>query len=173
MNSEYTSLRGSNGGRIRRTRASSGVLAALAVVARLAGGDEVLPRVGAAAVARHHVVEGEVVAGAPAVLARVAVAGEDLATGQLDARPRPADVVLEADHGRGAVDLADRADLGVVVLDDLGLRAEQEPERPRDVADVEGLVVLVQHEHDAVHGPHSSRTVGAVRIRPRRRVRPG
>jgi len=39
----------------------------------------------------------------------------------------------------------------VVVLDDLGLLAEQEPERPRQVAHVERLVVLVQHEHDTVH----------------------
>jgi hypothetical protein len=39
----------------------------------------------------------------------------------------------------------------VVVLDHFGLLAEHEPEGPRQVADVERLVVLVQHEHDAVH----------------------
>ena len=44
-------------------------LAALAVVARLAGGDEVLPRVAAATMARHDVVERQVVRLAAAVLA--------------------------------------------------------------------------------------------------------
>ena len=136
--------------------------AALAVVARLARRHEVLPRVAAAAVAREHVVEGEVVRLPAAVLAGVAVAAEDLAPGELDARPRPADVVLEPDDRRGAVDLPDRADLGVVVLDDLGLGPEHEAERPRDVADVQGLVVLVQDEHDPVHRPNDSSTARGV-----------
>ena len=57
----------------------------------------------------------------------------------------------------------------VVVLDDLGLRAEDEPERPRDVADVQRLVVLVQHEHDPVHRPnHSSAPPAPVAVGGRR-----
>ena len=71
-------------------------LAALAVVARLAGGDEVLPGVAAAAMARHDVVERQVVGLPAAVLAGVAVAGEDLAPRQLHPRSRA------ADHGAGA-----------------------------------------------------------------------
>ena len=73
-------------------------LAALAMVARLACGHEVLPRVSAAAMAGHDVVEGQVVALPAAVLAGVPIAGEDLAPAQLDPRPRPADLVLEPDH---------------------------------------------------------------------------
>src|SRR6185503_1230327 len=78
-------------------------LAALAVIAPLARRDEVLPRVPAAPMARHDVVQGQVVALPAAVLAGVAVAGEDLAAAQLDPRPRPADLVLEPDHGRRVV----------------------------------------------------------------------
>ena len=54
-------------------------LAPLAVVARLARRDEVVPGVGPAAVARHDVVEREVVRLPTAVLAGVAIAAEDLA----------------------------------------------------------------------------------------------
>ena len=55
-------------------------MATLAMVAGLAGGDEVLPGVAAAAMARDDVVEGKVVGLAAAVLAGVPVPGEDLAT---------------------------------------------------------------------------------------------
>ena len=54
-------------------------LAALAVVAALAGGDEVLPGVTAPAMARHHVVERQVVRLPAAVLAGVTVTAEHLA----------------------------------------------------------------------------------------------
>ena len=115
--------------------------------------------------ARHDVVQGEVVGLAPAVLAGVPIPGEDLAAGQLDARPRSADVVLQADDRGRAVFGPRRPDHLVVVLDHLGLLAEHEPEGPRQVADVERLVVLVQHEHDAVHRPNDTKTTGRVRGR--------
>ena len=85
-----------------------------------------------------------------AVLADVAVAGEDLAPRQAHARARPPDAVLELDDRRRAQDGRRRPDLGVVVLDDLGLLAEDEPERPAEVADVERLVVGVQEKDDAI-----------------------
>ena len=69
------SLRGSNGDAHQAHARLLGRPAALAVVARLARGDEVLPRVAAAPMARHDVVEGEVVRLAAAVLAGVAIAG--------------------------------------------------------------------------------------------------
>ena len=145
------SLRGSNGGAGQTQAGLLERLAALAVVARLAGGDEVLPGVAAAAVARHDVVEGQVVRLAAAVLAGVPVAREDLAPRQLDARPRPADQVLEADDGGRAVLGPHRPDHLVVVLDHFGLLAEHQAEGARQVTDVERLVVLVQNEYDTVH----------------------
>src|SRR5687768_6556558 len=91
-----------------------GRLPALAVVAGLAGSDEVLPRVAAAAVARQDMIERQVVRAGAAVLAEMPVAQEDLAPGQLHARSRPADLVLEPDHRRRAIRPARRADLLVV-----------------------------------------------------------
>ena len=99
----------------------------------------------------HDVVERQVVRLPAAVLAGVAVAGEDLAPGQLDPRSRPPDQVLEPDHGGRAVLGPRRPDHLVVVLDHFGLLAEHEAEGPRQVADVERFVVLVQNEHDTVH----------------------
>jgi hypothetical protein len=126
-------------------------LAALAVVTALAGRDEVVPGVAAAAVARHDVVERQVVGRSTAVLARMAVAGEHLAASQLDARPGPADLVLQPDDTRGAELRPRRPDHLVVVFDHFGLLAEDESKGSRQVADVERFVVLVEHEDYAVH----------------------
>ena len=145
------SLRGSNG-RAKETQAGLlERLATLAVVARLARGDEVLPGVSATPMARNDVVEGQVVGLAAAVLAGMPVAREDLAAGQLDPRSRAADQVLEADDGGRAVFGPRRPDHLVVVLDHFGLLAEHEAEGARQVTDVERFVVLVQNEHDTVH----------------------
>src|SRR6266550_2409794 len=105
----------------RRTMKSEAHLleevAALAMVARLAGRDEVLPGVAAAAMARDDVVEGQVVRLAAAVLAGVPIAGEDLAARQLDARSGPANLVLEPDDRRGAEFRPRRPDRLVIELD--------------------------------------------------------
>src|SRR5438309_1203957 len=97
------------------------------------------------------VVQRQVVRLPAAVLAGMPIAGEDLAPAELDPGAGAPDLVLEPDHRRGVVLGAGRPDHLVVVLDDLGLLTEHEPERPRQVADVEGFVILVQDEHDAVH----------------------
>ena len=97
------------------------------------------------------VVQRQVVRLPAAVLAGMPIAGEDLAPAELDPGAGAPDLVLEPDHRRCVVLGAGRPDHLVVVLDDLGLLTEHEPERPRQVADVEGFVILVQDEHDAVH----------------------
>ena len=38
-----------------------------------------------------------------------------------------------------------------IVFDHLGLGAEHESKRPRQIADVEGLVILIEHQDHAVH----------------------
>ena len=101
--------------------------------------------------ARHDVVEREPGDVPAAVLARVAVADEDLASREPDARPRSLDAVLEPDDRGGAQHRARRPDLGVVVLDDLGLLAEDEPERATQVAHVQRLVIRVEEKDDAIH----------------------
>ena len=81
-------------------------------------------------------VEREIVRLVAAVLAGVAVTGEDFAAGQLDAGPGPADLVLQADDGGRTVLLPRRPDHLMVVLDDLRLLAEDQPEGSWQVADV-------------------------------------
>ena len=104
-----------------------------------------------APVPRHHVVQRQIAGGLAAVLAHVPVAGEDLAPGEAYPRSRPPDVVLEPDHARGAERALGGRDVGMVVLDHLGLRSEDEAERPSNIADVEGLVIRVQQQYDAIH----------------------
>ena len=127
-------------------------LAALAVVAPLARGDEILPGVSAATMARHDVIQGQVVGLPAAVLAGVPVAGEDLSTAELHPGPGSADHVLEPYDGGRAELRPRRPDHLVVVLDHLGLLPEQQSEGPGQIADVERLVIVVQNENDAVHG---------------------
>src|ERR1035437_7879162 len=126
-------------------------LAALAVVAGLASGDEVLPAVGAAAVARHDVIEGEVAGLAAAVLAGIAIAAENLSARQLDPRPRLTDLVLEADHGGRAVIRPRRPDQLMVVFEHFCSLPEHQPEGARQIAHVQWLVVLIEHKDHAVH----------------------
>src|ERR1035437_5185736 len=126
-------------------------IAALAVVARLAGGDQVVPRVGPASMPRHDVVQGEVVGLPAAVLAGVRVTVEDLPARQLDAGPRPAGLVLKADHGRRAVVDPRRPDHLVVVREHLCSLAEHQPEGAWQIAHVERFIVLVQDQDDALH----------------------
>ena len=135
-------------------------LAALAMVAGLARRHEVVPRMGAATVPGVDVVQGQLHALASAVLAHVAVTREDLASRQAHPGPGPPDVVLKPDDAGCAVGDADRGHLVMVVLDHLGLLPEDEAERPPDVTDVEGLVIRIEQQYDAIHdslGPDGTR----------------
>src|SRR5438132_453208 len=127
---------------------------ALPVVARLAGGDDVLPDVLATAVTRHHVIERQVVTALPAVLAGVVVTDEDFLTGHLHDGARTLHVVREADDRwrRKAHPLA--RDQVAVLLDDARLLLREEDHRPADVADVQRLEVEVEHEHVRVDYAH-------------------
>ena len=126
---------------------------ALSVVAVLARCNQVVPRVRAAAVTRNDVVQGQIVRLRAAVLARVLVAEEDLAPAESHPRARPLYAVLQPNDRRRPKDLRGRADVVMVVLDDLCLLAEDESKRPSDIADVEGLVIRVKKQYDAIHIP--------------------
>jgi phosphate transport system protein len=89
------------------------------------------------------------------------ITGEDLASRQLHPGSRAPDQVLQADDRGRAVFRPRRPHHLVVVLDHFGLLAEHEPEGPRQVADVERLVVLVQNENDAVHAREDSKNTGS------------
>ena len=98
----------------------------------------------------HHVVDGQVAPHRAAVLARVPVAAEDLATAQLDTGLRSLDVVLEPDHGGRGDGHRHGVDDLVVASQELGLFRTEQPECAPDVADVERLVVLVQDQYGCI-----------------------
>lgn len=119
---------------------------AFAVVAGATRGGEVFPGVRAASVPGGDVIEGEVAA-ASAVLAAVAIASEDFTSGESELGHGAPDEVLEADDG-GRVEAggADTTQRLVPGLEDFRFPPEHEHDGPFDRADIEGLVVLVQHQ---------------------------
>jgi hypothetical protein len=116
----------------------------LAVIAVLAGGDEVVPGVSAPTMAGNDVIESQVVRLRAAVLACVLVADEDLAARQPNARSWSLDAVVETYDARSTEYLRGCPNFVMVVLDDLRLLTEDESERPPYVADVEWFVVRVK-----------------------------
>src|SRR5215213_5736272 len=120
-------------------------LTPLAMVARLARGDEIVPGVHSAAGARHDVVDGQVVTLPPTVLAGVAVTDKDLTPRELHARPRPVDQINHADHRRRRKRARGRLHDPAVGLENLRLAIEDEQDRPAHVADVQRFVVLIEY----------------------------
>src|SRR6266567_1092265 len=116
----------------------------------MTGGDQVLPFVPPTAMLGNDVVDGEVAAAAPAVLARVPVPGEDLAPRELHAGARPLHQVHQADDRRRRDRHARRVDDLVIPLEELGLVRTEQVEGAPDVADVERLVVLIENQHRSV-----------------------
>ena len=120
--------------------------AAFSMVAGTACGGEVFPGVGATAVTGCDVIEREVAA-TSAVLAAIAIASEDLASGEAELGHGPADEVLEADDGgRFKAHGIDAAEWFVPDFEDFRFSPEHEHDGAFDRANVEWLVVLVQDQ---------------------------
>ena len=73
-------------------------LAPLAMIAHLAGGDEIVPRVPASARPWDDVVNGELDVGAAAILTGEVVADKDFFAGELDSGAGASDWIYEADY---------------------------------------------------------------------------
>jgi len=73
-------------------------LAPLAMIAHLAGGDQIVPRVPATARPRDDVVDGEFDIAAATVLAGKVVADEDFFAGEFDSGAGASDRIYEADY---------------------------------------------------------------------------
>jgi hypothetical protein len=80
-----------------------------------------------------------------AVLAGEAVAEEDIAAGEAANRSRSANEVDEADDGGDFEEQCRAVEVTAAVLDDLSFAAINQYESAPDVANVERLVVLVEH----------------------------
>ena len=121
--------RGARHGRARRMPASSGVRSRLARLHGRQAAATFSHDVLAAARPRQHVVDR--VGGAAAVLAAVVVAGEHGPPRQRGAPvERHLDHVAQPDHERARQDERRRAQLGAVVLDDVGLVGEHQARGP-------------------------------------------
>ena len=119
--------------------------AGLAVITRLARGDDIRPLVRTAAVAWEDVVQRQVTCLLAAVLAGEAVAQEDIAARQSALRPRSANEVDKADDRRDLKERRRTVEVTATVLDDLGFTAIDQYKSSPDVAHVQRLVILVEH----------------------------
>ena len=124
--------------------------ARLAVVARDAGAHHIPPSVLPVARAREYVVKRQVAGGLAAVLAAKAVAVEYGAARQPPPNQRALDHIEEAYHRGNRHAARYRGYVVAAVYQRFGFAAPKQDYRPPRVADVEGLVVLVQNQHRLV-----------------------
>lgn len=101
------------------------VASAFAAVAGRAGGNEIIPFVSAAFVARDDVIDGEVLSLSPAVLAGVIIAPENFALGEFDSRARAFDHVFETDDRWRGVGEPSRADMSAPIYHEFGFARDQ------------------------------------------------
>ena len=124
---------------------------ALAHIAGETGGGHVLPGVGAAAAAGHHVIDGELFAAEAAVLTDVAVALEDVATGEGQGLVGNPDVLTQSDDRGQEMVRTDRA--AGIVFESFGFPLEQHHHGPAPGGDVQRFVGRIQNENVAHASP--------------------
>ena len=124
----------------------AGCFSALAVVARRAGCDQVVPRMGTAQVPRIDMVNGQLGSLGPAVLASVVVPSEDFGFGEFYDRARPFDHMLETDNGGGGVIRGDCFDISPAIPYQPGLLREDQDQSAFGSANIERLKVRVQNQ---------------------------
>lgn len=125
--------------------------AALSVVAGLAGGDQVLPAMGTAAMARDDMVDSEVFGLFAAILAGVVVAQEQLATRQFRDRVDPLDEVEQADHRWADELVRGRVEDSLAQFDDFRLAVPDQNKGTASRTDIQWLKILVEDKDMAVH----------------------
>lgn len=125
---------------------------AFAIVAGVAAGDEVFPAGGAAAGAGHDVVEGELAGGEDllAILARVAIAHEDVLARKGTRLVGNAPVIVQADDARQAQLFACGVDVRLGVLFGAGDAFEDEHEGTAGGTHVNGLEAGVEDQNRLV-----------------------
>lgn len=119
----------------------------LAMIAWNAGANDVLPNVGPTSVPRYHVVQSEGFGLPAAVLAGGPIPVEHFPPGQLPLNQWPLNHVQQANDGGQYNRVADTANLSTAVLQRLRLALGQQHNGTTAVANVQRLVVLVQHKN--------------------------
>lgn len=144
------------------------------MIAGLAGRNDIVPDVESATRAWDNVVDSQVGCLALAVLAGESIANEDFAPSQLHARSWPANHVHEADDGGGREDGRDAGQTMIACFEDFGTAANDKNKCAPDIAHVQRLVVLIEHEDGVVHPDEFLRVrIAADSLRTRRRLQPG
>ena len=115
-----------------------------------AGAHHVLPAVRAAPVARHHVVQRQVLALRPAVLAGIPVPVEDFIAGHFPLSVRPPDMLGQPDYGRQLDCFAERVDITQPVFNHLRFALVYQDDGAAGAAHGQRLVALVEHQHRVV-----------------------
>ena len=125
-----------------------------AMVAGDASCHYVLPGVRAVSGSWLDMVNGEVLALNTAILTGESVSVEDCAPRKLALHEGFFDHVMQADDRRDGVRLPDCVNVSLSVREQFSFPDTDEYHRPLDVADVERLVVLVQHQHRSIENHH-------------------
>lgn len=152
-----------------------GGLPRLFMVAGDAGADHILPFVSAPLVAGDDMVQGQLPGLPPAILAGKVVPVEDLKTGEPLHHRGPPHLHMEPDDRRDGENGGGGLDFPHPILYHLGLVHEEQDYRPTQTADIQGLVVLVQHQdrvavyHTKTHYKRLAWSGQGARIIPSRR----
>ena len=120
--------------------------ACLAVIARDTRADNVLPHVLAAPGTGYDVVQSQLFCLASAILACEPITVEHGLTGEPAAHQRTPDHINKPNHRRYGKGPRNAANMASPIHHQLSLAASQKYESPLGVADVEGLVILVEHQ---------------------------
>jgi len=128
-----------------------GCAVALTNIARQARGRDIVPTVDAASAAGLNMVNRELVAVVSAVLARVAIALENIAPGQRQLSVRNTNELPQSDHGGSH--LIGPQQRCWVVFEALGLALQQHDHRSPPSGDVQRLVGGIQNENMAHASP--------------------
>src|SRR5215204_7164324 len=105
-------------------------------------------------------VNRQVVAMAATVLAGEVVADENLPPSEFYSRSGPPDEIHEPDDRRSGEDLGGAGQTDLLGFEDLRLATDHEHDGSAHVADVEGLVVLVEDKDGVVHPADTSSDQG-------------
>ena len=108
------------------------------------------------------VVEGELTSSLATVLAREAVSVEDGLSGQPSAHHGPLHHVDEADDGRSGKHFRNALDMTAPIHYKLSLATSHQDDGASHVADVERLVILVEHQNRRINCAHSTPSGGLV-----------
>jgi hypothetical protein len=126
--------------------------AALAMVARWAGGNHIRPDMFSAQMPGSYVIHSQADVPFPAILTGIIIAAENLTPGQLDMRTRSMHLVLEPDNGWARQQLRNSADMAAAIDNHAGFPRKNQSDGSPGRAYMDRLKVRIKYKHWLVHG---------------------